>query len=680
MQLQKAAQLEAKHLTNQTSGVSVVESNKKRLKGSNTLSTSSVSYTDLGASINPFSSFLNGRNYVAVNPTLNTVALFRRGYQSDPVSGGGNNGNKLFYDISNGGGEDGTWQLGNGPLYSHTGYDTTVNNFGARYPQGVLWNPPSNVDPANVIAFGNARVLDGTNGSWGGLAKGWKVAGSASAAKQTLWQSPEPLHFRTETMEVTSQGDVFLVEPEEDVSGDVTFTDKIMVYKYSYNTATATFDSTVFMLPFANEGGDYKTSIGSTAIAFAPDGQNGFLVVAAFNNTYDSVGAYTPYISKTTDGGTTWSDWKLIGINYRYSSYDSPSLDALRDSMFVGSFVHFTEAGEIVRGVRGEEYVHKVDYTINDLDLIVDQFGYAHVLANFSICGFGDTLFSDPVSGLTYYPGYGSWNVDLFIKNMEDSVSAFVISDNNALNGCWGDCAGTENIKEGNRPQAARSADGSTLAFCWFDTDLEAHPQLTEDENSNPDMWMQRIKVEGPGLFRANPPKNMSKGTDNDGIVIQGSVAPLLLNAPGGYKVAATAVNIPQLPAGATTAVWPTQHYFINGLDIPTAVDSFPTQIVPFSSIVSNRPSIASIKSGSGSIAYPNPTSGNLEIYSGSELEKISGFEIRNLLGQSIMKKRLAPGQNSAKMKLDVTSLSQGIYWLQVETGSGSKTQRIIKN
>jgi hypothetical protein len=47
-----------------------------------------------------------------------------------------------------------------------------------------------------------------------------------------------------------------------------------------------------------NEGGDYATSISNTAIAFGPDGQNGFVVVSAANNAFDSVATYIPYISK----------------------------------------------------------------------------------------------------------------------------------------------------------------------------------------------------------------------------------------------------------------------------------------------------------------------------------------------------------------------------------------------
>lgn len=653
----------------------------KKSKPSKTQSTASVSFIDLGVSINPYGTFLNGRNYVATNPALNTVALFRRGWQTDPNPDGGNNGNKLFYDINTQGGAEPGWQTGQGPVYTHTPYDTSTNNHGARYPQGVLYNPPGNTNAQNLIAFGNPRILDGTNDAWGGLGLGWKSVGPSLATKQRIWTTEEILHFRTESMEVTSLGDVFMVEPEEDLSGGgVVFTDKVHIYKYTYNAANNNFDSLVVPIPFENEGGDYGVGLGSASIAFAPDGITGFVALGAFNNAYDSIGAYIPYIAKTTDGGTTWSPFKRIQINLPYTNYTSPALDALRDQLFVSNFVHFTEAGEIVPAARGEEYSHKVDYTVNDIDLTVDAHGYAHILTNLSVSGFGDTLFSDPTNQ-TYYPGYGSWNIDLYIKDLADEPYGFLISSNSALNGLWGDPASTaDQIVEGNRPQITRSADGTVIAFCWYDTDQDAHPQTGDNTNSNPDMWVQRIKLLGPGQIRMDSfPRNLTKASDYDGLIIQGSVAPFMLNSTQGYKIAATSVNLPPYPG--TSAVWPTQHLFIDNIFVPSATDSFPITPTTYYPVVSNKGKIEN-QSGSNYISIaPNPGQGIFNLQFQNSSVGLIKILISDNLGRKVWSEEKISDVGLVNSKFNLTDYPSGLYQVSTILPDGKRlVHKILKN
>ena len=683
VRLMLAAKKEAAMSTAQMSAPVAPVSNKKGSKGSNTLSTSALSFTDLGSSINPFGSYLNGRNIIAADPTLNTVALFRRGWQTDPNFHGGNNGNKLFFDVSKDGGA--TWTLGQGPLYQHTIYDTSVNNFGARYPQGVIWNPAGNTNPDEALAFGNPRVLDGTNDAWGGLAKGWKKinpAAGPTTAKQTLWQSPDPLHFRTVTMEVTSTGNVFLVEPEEDLSsGGVVFTDKVMVYKYTYNSTTNNFDSTVINIPFSNEGGDYGTAISDAAIAFAPDGLQGYIALSAWNNNYDSLVTYAPFISKTTDGGVNWSPFVEVPINFRHTNYTSPDMDALRDSLFVGNYVRFTET-EVVRASRGEDYAHKVDYMVLDLDLTVDAHGYGHLLTNLCVAGYGDTLSLNevPTAGFQWIPGYGSWNIDLIVNQQNDTASAIYLGHSPNFRACYGDCEGTENLEERNRPQVARSLDGSTIAFVWYETDEEAHPQVGDYTNSNPDMWVQRMKVTGPKSFRMNDaPKNMTKGSDFDGLIAQGSVAPFMLNSPTGYTIAASGTSIPGIPPGGTTAVWPTKHFYINQLNVPVALDSFPVVPPLFQRVTGVSPLVAKNSQFNLNIV-PNPSAGVFYACFSTEKASQANMRLVNSLGQVVLEKSQNLGQGDFKLPFNISNLKSGIYFFSAEVNGKLVSKRIVKN
>jgi len=654
-------------------------SNKRKGKP-NSVQASNVSFVDLGASVNPFTSVTSGRNYLSVDPTLNTVAFIRRGGGNEP--GGATNapGNKLVYDYSTQGGSDGSWQLSKGPLFSddnYTGfpsYDAASSNFGPRYPQGALWNPAGNTDPANAIVMGTAAVLDGTNGTWGGMGRGWQKMGSSSPASEAYNPSGNELHYITDAMEVNANGDVFMSEAEVDASGAATsFTDKLIVYKFSYNSATGSFDSTITYIPFSNEGGDYASYVANTAISFAPNGQVGYLMVSGFNNAYDSLITLNAYISKTTDGGTTWSDFKLLPINYKNDYSPSLELDSLRNTM-LSNYVRFTENG-IISAQRGEEYAHRVDYFLKDFDLTVDRDGFAHILAQYCVTSFGDTIVNAP-GDFVFYPGYGSWMVDLYINNFADDARGVMLGTTNAVRGCFGDCATAENIKEDSRPQVARSADGSVISFVWFDTDTAKHPQLTTDENSNPDLWIRSMQVQSPGTFRySDIPRNTTKDSDNDGLIICGTVAPVMLNAPNGFEVAAAAVS---LPATTVTNPWPTQHFFIKGLTVAASPDSFPVEaaglLVKTNELVLNNSESLRIS------ALPNPNSGNFALRIATPTSGSVSLTVYNTVGKQVYSAKFEMVKGQMSLPVQLHALPAGIYNVSVSQNGHIATARVLKN
>jgi hypothetical protein len=658
--------------------------------GGNSNSTTSVSFSDLGQSINPFSILGAGRNVLSVSPALNTVAFFRRGGIDDPAGESQRPGNKVFADLNTKGGADGQWQISRGPIFNDDAFidDPTfgngsvgggTNNFGSRYPQGAIWNPAGNTDTANALMIAIPRVLDGTNDAWGGMGYGWQKLAAGSVQGQVLESSVDPLHFRQESMEVTANA-IFVTEPIEDLSsGEVVFTDKIAVYKFVYNADSNRLEKTNVFIPFANEGGDYATSISNAAIAFGTDGLNGFLVVSAANNAFDSIATYIPYISKTSDGGATWTDLVPVRINKKKGDGANADLDAFRDKL-LSNVVYFDADGGLNTATYADSVNHKlrnVDYLVNDLDVVVDKDYYAHIIMSLAVSGFGDTLNATFPGGITYYPGYGSWNVHLYLNDVQGAVKGELINQNVGLNGCWGDCAGSDNFSDANRPQATRSDDGSVVAFAWYDTDSTAHPQLTDNNNSNPDLWTQRIRVGGPGEFFYGPKtRNITKGSDNDGLASLGNVAPRMLNGTdGNYILASTIATFADFDPATGTALMPTQHLFVGNVNVPTAVDSFPVAVN--GNILGVKEVRRKVQNMNMDL-YPNPSNGEFTAHFVSEKAGLANFRVFNGQGQMVRSSEVRISKGALNMGMNYSDLRPGIYFLQMSCGSQTGTQRFV--
>ncbi len=79
----------------------------------------------------------------------------------------------------------------------------------------------------------------------------------------------------------------------------------------SYNSLTNDWDSTITYIAFNG------TSVASSSIAFGPDGTTGYIVLFAASPDYGVTTVYAPFVSKSTDGGLTWT----VGQNITANAY-----------------------------------------------------------------------------------------------------------------------------------------------------------------------------------------------------------------------------------------------------------------------------------------------------------------------------------------------------------------------
>jgi len=72
---------------------------------------------------------------------------------------------------------------------------------------------------------------------------------------------------------------------------------------------------------------------------------------------------------------------------------------------------------------------------------------------------------------------------------------------------------------------------------------------------------------------------------------------------------------------------------------------------------------------------YPNPADGMLMVKLGEQVSQADCI-VMNVLGETLLKSKLLSNDNSS---IDLTSITPGIYFLQVRSGDRTSTQKFIK-
>ena len=72
----------------------------------------------------------------------------------------------------------------------------------------------------------------------------------------------------------------------------------------------------------------------------------------------------------------------------------------------------------------------------------------------------------------------------------------------------------------------------------------------------------------------------------------------------------------------------------------------------------------------------PNPTTGKLQVTT-NEHQKIVDIQLFDIIGKLILSHPSAP---SPETVIDLSHLSNGIYFLKIQTENGTQTKKVIKN
>ncbi len=591
-----------------------------------------ITIKDLGNAANAYSYFGNPRTYLWADETLNTILHVHRMTADARYSG------DLAMDVSFDGGDS---FENNIMIYESTISGGEYNTDAIRYPQGVLYNPEGNTDPANAKTIFFGPNLGGSNADWGGYSYGHASLDDYSDTSKHLHPSdPAEGYYQLipNAMTMQANGDYWVVEASEDGSGgSYTYTGDLIINKgtYSESDGDVTLEQSLLEVPVIdNEDGD--PVIADQKIAFGPDGQIGYIAVLGNDGSVEfSVDSYYPIILKTTDGGETWEN--MGGVQLGGPDGIPNIVDGLLTDEQIG------ELFEEPLPARDE-----ILYTTSfDIDMVVDNEGDLHIATVVGVTA------SDPYSIASGEDFLSA--VDIFTVDGGNTWNAVELREIKRFRGNYGD------ILHDNRTNASVTKDGEKVFITWLDTD----PEFSDEENNQPDIWTAGVDL-NMGMY--TDPVNVTEFTEAWGAAFFGIASHYVHDNGDSYEIPFSYQDMD--PADP---IQPVQYKYIQ--DFTMSDDDFVNSISGVLTDVETPERVSDFVSQNA----PNPFSGTTTIkVNVKESAKVS-LEVMNMVGQIVY--RADKGEVPAGKKqftVDASNLNSGAYFYTVTVGNNKVTKKMI--
>ncbi len=578
--------------------------------------TADITIVDLGGSANSYGLYNGGRTAIWADPNINAVAFFHR-MLIPPGSG------YVAHDLSLDGGN--TWTVNN-QFYN----PTVAPGANARYPQGVLVNPVGNTDPNNAYAVNVNPILDGSNGtagSWGGLGAAFTKLDGTGAAQQS-WPSTPP--FRNNVPDAMTvnpvTGEVFVVEPSLIGGLGNQYVDTLVITRGNIEGDAITWEQELLYAPVVS----YGTSVADTRIAFAPDGQTGYIMTLSDNGVdgFATGLAYYPILYKTTDGGNTWSDAITVPLG------GPDGMNGIVNGLLTDDQI--AELFEAPVPAR-DEIAYTTAFTS---DFAVDYNGNPVISVVIGVAA------SDPYSIVSAAGFFASYNI-LSLDGGQSWLAQKLGANLKTFRGEWGEVA------EDNRSQLTTSYDGRYMFFSWLDTDFEG-----QTDNIQPDIFCVGWDVEN-NLY--TDVVNVTFLSDAWLQAYMGTASYYALPAADGHIVPLMYQDF-----NTTDPLQPVQYKYIKDFSF-SAADYY---------IVGNsyKETVSKISQN-----YPNPFNGVTRVDVTLTKQANVSLEVYNLLGQKVYEipaRNL--GEGTHNFQINAAGLNAGIYTYSVIANGERTTRKMV--
>jgi hypothetical protein len=472
-----------------------------------------ASVIELGRMQNAYSMQQPAANQVHHVPELDAVVFVRR---QNPADHDGLGGSSLRFDHSTDGGA--TWQIGG--LLSPELFAGNIPGNGARHPNGFLYNPPGNTDPANAWVVAQAPSVSPTNNFRMLMAASARLDGSgANDAYTNLW--PGQSTGWVQGLHQAANGHAWSIATNIDTADQSNSRSEFKVMKGTWNAGTERMDWEVAATLTADfgtyefDGQTYHLNL-DWSVAFGPDGQTGYAVVTGRVVNGPPCNTY-PIVWKTEDAG---ANWNLQAI-----------WDHSQEQVFTENLYPAQGSG-LVR-----PYFRRTAITVdaaNTLHL------FAEVLSGYhSSPDSANWIYVDPdtrVLAHAYTASEDDWTV-AYVADVVN-VDGFPFGPNV--------------ISQGSHPQMARTPDGTKIFMAWASTfDLE--------ENVLPDIHARAYDV-NTGLYSAE--KVLTEGTPAELSAYWFQLAPTVIvdGDDHGYELPITYLQ------PGTTDLQPATAFYLKGV------------------------------------------------------------------------------------------------------------------
>lgn len=596
----------------------------------------------LGSSYNVYSVISETPNAVSYHPDINSIVFcHRQNYQHPGGSG------IISFDVSTDGGA--TWDTTTKQVTPslETVGGMTIN--GNRYPNGCIYNPPGNTDPSNAFFIGTGASLwdDPVYGSnWG-----WEFLASSkfdgSLVDEAYYTTADSNIYLSTGMEYTPDA-VWYSNLRREQNAAFQLFSPVVVAKMEFNSGTNSFDRTATELAL-----DYSSGVDSFAvnprIAFGPDGQTGYAVISGVDADDDEIyPSVKPVVWKTTDGGNTWV--KQPRMHYQpMDSLIAYTIPIDGD----GDGASDDPAGDSPR----------VPY-LSQFDITVDANGDLHLVG--SMLSSSDTASTAADFGFIW-TGATATEIFHFISDGENWES-YRVSD-------WynedGDL-GAETVDE--RLQASRTPGGEYVFFTFSKSYYSVIEEDGEYPNISPDIYGYAYRLSDGYVV---DPKNFgwAPGTvfEDFDFTDVGTIGFLHMTSPvsilDGEFWNQELPIVYGVPRDVNDDLQPIDYYFLRSAGFDDAEYHERGGMV-------NTEEIASLSVFEVS---PNPSNGFVNVRFDIEEGTKYQLQLVNAMGQHVSV--LENGRaftGTQNLGFDVSSLSAGLYIIQLQTESGTHSHKLV--
>ncbi len=579
-----------------------------------------ATFIPIGKAGNAYGFYNSPRTYLWADANLNSVVFTHRMQGGTELEGN----SRVAYDLSTDGGATWTTDV---QAYTPTGPGPTYPMDAGRYPQGGIINPEGNTDPANAYYAFYICTLDDSQGSnWGGAAVGSNALTETdppNASQINLTSSGDYYRYVPDAYTITQQGKAWNLQPSMDVSsGSPIYMGDLIIGPGEILDGEITYDGDLMSFLAPNDG------INDSKIAFAPDGQTGYILVMSDSESdpqpYTS---YHPILLKTTDGGDTWSDPNhvILGSEDGISTVKNYWSDETMEEVYGAGF-------------NRDEIYYNMGY---QTDLIIDSKGNPHITGIIAL-GTEDGWYPNEGTMATWHvysdDGGSTWVADALYDNI------------------WlrGEPAG---LVMYNRPYAASTMDGHYLFFSWIDTDLEG-----AEANLNPNIFVTGYDSEDH-TYNQSGVQNVTALSLYWFAAFYGSMSQYVFAEENGdvwdceIPFVFTEYTDPADPAAEMN------FYYIKGFNLPMPVG------------IDSHEGLANFSVSQNS---PNPAVNNTSILVTSETAGVINLRVNNILGQVVHKESVNNSALAHTFNINVSNLESGIYFYTVEIGKSSITKKML--